>query len=129
MRYTLVLLALWQAGCSVIFVEKPPERHAQMPYFACTDSNGPAIADSIVGGLFAYAAVVPEDQAKPQDKIEPSIRIARGVLAAALAASAIYGYTQVSHCDAAKAELAARMYVPPPMPAQLPVPPVLGPQR
>jgi hypothetical protein len=132
-RYMLVLLAAAcaQAGCSFIFVEGPPERHEQMPYFACSTSNAPPVLDTVAGGLYAVAAAV------PSDKTTDSARIAQAVLAAGLAVSAIYGYTQVSRCDEAYAALSARMYVPnptppppppalpPPVPAPAPSPPVL----
>ncbi len=132
-RYTLVLLAAAcaQAGCSFIFVEGPPDRHEQMPYFACSTSKAPPVLDTVAGGLYAASAAI------PSNKTTETARIGAAVLAAGLAASAIYGFTQVGQCDEAYAALAARMYVPnpapppsqpvlpPPVPASFPSPPAL----
>jgi hypothetical protein len=120
-KFGLLIGALVQAGCSFIFVEGPPARHREMPYFACSTSNAPPVLDTVVGGLAAMSATA------PAANTESSARISQAVMAAALAASAIYGYTQVSRCDDAYLELADRMYVPrftpqPALPAPTPDP-------
>lgn len=60
----LFLIAAWtvlsflQAGCSLLFVEGPPEGHQQMTSFQCTERNTAPVLDVIWGAYNVLGAVV-----------------------------------------------------------------------
>src|SRR6266704_3769992 len=52
----LVMLVMGSAGCSLIFVDGPPQQHRTLPYFDCTSSNIAPVADFIVAGTEGLVA-------------------------------------------------------------------------
>jgi hypothetical protein len=88
------------SGCSFLFVKGPPEQHAQMAIFDCSDSNAWPAIDLIWAGLNGLgAASAAGDDANPQqDQI-----VAVGLAWLAVSGfSAIYGFSKVGQCERAK---------------------------
>jgi hypothetical protein len=110
--WSLVLLLL--PGCSLIFVNGPPEGHEQLRYFDCVSNGGAAagdvswaVADALLAASLASADGDVDDNG---DKLETSTPAALfGVAAAVHAGSLIYGLIQTHRCSDAKQHLQQRL--------------------
>ena len=107
-----VFLATASGACSYLFVDAPPERHRQLPYFQCTTSKAWPVVDTVVASAYAIDTAVFLGMAGKSS----SDRAAAGTLgigslaaAALFAASAVSGYGKVSDCREATEELQLRL--------------------
>lgn len=105
----IVALLPFLGGCSLIFVEGPPENHAELEYFPCTEGRTLPWLDVIGAGLNAVdAGVALADDAASERDVR-NARIASGIAGAAiLGVSASVGFNRVAECRAAKLEAARR---------------------
>src|ERR1043165_3138739 len=110
------------SGCSFLFVHGPPEDHAQMARFECSESHALPVLDLIWAGLNGLGAATVDDTNPQHDQVV-GVGIAWLVVSGI---SAIYGFNKVGACNKAKRERDER-YLPPDiaMPASSPgaVPP------
>ncbi|HEY0189522.1 MAG TPA: hypothetical protein VGC42_00275 [Kofleriaceae bacterium] len=89
-----------QSGCSFLFVSGPPADHANMASFDCSESNAVPVLDLLWAGLNGVgAAVSAGDDTNPDQGRNVAIGLSWLALSGA---AAIYGFTQVSHCKAAR---------------------------
>ena len=117
----LIFTVLLHSGCSYLFVSGPPTNHAQMGSFECSESNAWPVIDAIWAGLngIGAASAASDDQNPNQGQV-----VAVGLAWLAVSGiSAIYGFTKVSDCHAAK-RLRDERYYPEriAVPAPTPVP-------
>jgi hypothetical protein len=95
-------------GCGFILTQGPPEGHAQMDYFSCTESNAGPIIDIVWGGLNVLGALVVA--ADPGDYRDSDAAIVGGLLWGALSGSAAaVGFGKTRRCRSAKQQLAQRL--------------------
>jgi hypothetical protein len=102
-------------GCSFIFSEGPPVQHQRLPYFDCSTSYAPPVLDTIWGGLNGIGALVALGQTDAEwnrnngnNNRSAVVGIGLGWLALS-GASALYGYSKVGACHAAKEQLMLRL--------------------
>ncbi|MCG5051530.1 MAG: hypothetical protein KA712_01090 [Myxococcales bacterium] len=96
------------AGCSLVFVDKPPSHHQQMLSFDCTSSRTAPAIDATLAGLMAVGMLSSAQQEGAEGE-KARDGLASGLLAVGLlAGSAIFGVTATGQCRDAKAELAGR---------------------
>jgi hypothetical protein len=125
-----LFLAVPASGCSFIFSEGAPERHATLENFTCGESYAPPVLDTAAAGLLGLAALNaaaakddvvakqdPADQADARRDINVTIGVATAI-ALIDTASAIYGYRAVADCQEARsarenAVMRARLLPPP----------------
>ena len=108
------LLSLVTCGCSFLFVQGPPRDHRERPDLDCTLSEAAPRVDTVLmaaGGastLFLFLLSGLSDTSDPRGKIAllsvPFFFLPAG--------SAVYGFSEVRSCRAAKAELLARPQLP-----------------
>jgi len=100
MIFGMVLALGSQSGCSFAFVNGPPEHHAEMATFECTESNAWPVLDAIWAGLngLGAASAAGDNQNPNQGQI---IAVGLGWLALS-GISAITGFSKVSACNDAK---------------------------
>lgn len=108
-------------GCSYMFVDGPPKRHQQLPYFACTTSRGWPVVDTVFAGLFGLSAISAFAGAG-QGNDAATAGVVTGGLAALFVASAVSGYNDASECRAATEELQLRLMRSYPGPGLAPTP-------
>jgi hypothetical protein len=123
MRRLALILALVPA-CSFAFVSGPPDNHAQLPYFNCTESRAVPVLDTIwtalmTADVIALGAQSDADWAKANGCISgdancPAISrhgalILDAALGVAGAAGMIYGYSKTSACRDARRDAALRI--------------------
>jgi len=121
MRRLIALFVV--SGCSFAFVSGPPDNHAQLPYFNCTDSRVVPVLDTIwtalmVADVIALGVQNDADWARSAgctagDPNCPAISrhgamTLDAVLGLAGAAGMVYGYSKTAQCRQAKAEQMAR---------------------
>jgi hypothetical protein len=121
-----------QSGCSFLVVSGPPSNHASLASFDCSESNAVPVLDTIWAALNGIGAI-----SAAGDSSNPNQGQIIGVGLSWLAisgAAAIYGYTKVSQCKAARREREERFAnsgdpasPPAPMPAAAPPAPAAGP--
>jgi hypothetical protein len=107
-----LLLATGGGACSYAFVDGPPERHRQLPYFACTTSKAWPVVDTVLGAAEALEAVGAGIVASRESKAGAGAIVAPivvGGVAALFIASAVSGYSKTSECREATSELQTRM--------------------
>ena len=106
------------SGCSFVLVKSPSTtpRQAQVP--DCTPSYAPPVVDTVVVGTAGLAVAWGAAQGGPALRgpydfanLAPTVALWAGV--AAVAASAVYGYVEVSGCRAALARPTMRSPGPP----------------
>ncbi len=96
----MIFAVMLQSGCSFMFVEGPPAKHAERASFECSTSNAAPMVDTIsaaVNGL-GVALAANEDRMlnREQDmKVNLTWLAVSGI-------SAIYGFRKVSQCKDAK---------------------------
>ena len=106
------LAGLWvfASGCSLLFVNGPPQGHEQLAYFPCTESNAVPILDGIGAGLSVLGVITAEDD--PPGELyrwERETYVAVNLSAAALLGLSTWvGSRRVRACRAARLELAKR---------------------
>lgn len=102
----MILTMLLGSGCSLLFVHGPPEDHATLARFDCTESNAVPVLDVIWAGLNGLGAAS-VDGANPQHDQIVGVGVAWLVVSGI---SAVYGFTKVSHCNDAKRQRDQRYY-------------------
>jgi hypothetical protein len=113
----LTALAISASGCSLLFVNGPPQNHRTSSFFGCTSSNTIPIVDTAfaVGAVLGAASVGSDGYSTSGTRTTGAITY--GAAAALLAGSAVYGFSKTSACREAQAELVARL----PPPSAVPV--------
>ena len=96
--------SLWLAGCSLVFVNGPPETHLAMDHFSCTENRALPIIEGTYGGLLVLGAFAGDDESS-----DHTYSIVAGILGAIHGFSAITGFRRVSHCREAKELLRERL--------------------
>jgi hypothetical protein len=96
----VIVALLFHSGCSFLFVKGPPEQHAQMWTFDCSESNAFPILDTIWAGLNGLGAITAAgDSTTPNQTqviaVGTSWLVVSGI-------SAIYGFSKVSACNEAR---------------------------
>ena len=107
-----LIFALGIGGCSLAFVRGPPEDHATLSEFECTDSRTLPIIEGVWTALFLAAGI--SELVAPTDewsKVSGPANVGLGVL---LGASSYAGFARVSRCRSAIEELRERSTIPPP---------------
>ncbi|MBV8760310.1 MAG: hypothetical protein JO257_23665 [Deltaproteobacteria bacterium] len=125
-------LAAMLPACSFAFVSGPPDNHAQLSYFDCTESRVVPVLDTILTALMVLNVITLSveddgDYAKglcPSDNPMCTPPISRhgalaidAVIGAAGAGGMVFGWTKTSACRRAKNEQALRQ-----APQQQPMP-------
>jgi len=111
----LVLCTLFltaeSGACSYMFVDGPPERHRQLPYFTCTTSRAWPVVDTVLGATYAIDAVAfgTLSSRESNSMNGTAAAIAAGGMAALFVASAVSGYGKASACRDATEELQVRL--------------------
>ena len=89
-----------------MFVDGPPKKHAQMPYFQCSSSKAWPVIDTVLAASLAIGAGgALAEQGSSQDTTGAVIVAAE---AAAFALSALGGFQKVEACQEAVGQLIAR---------------------
>lgn len=100
----LYLLVVQASGCGYIVSQGPPDSHAQLDNFSCTESNAGPIIDIIwlglVGVTLATGDVSNYDAAR--------VILASGASLGILGSAAAVGFNKSKRCRAAKRQLAER---------------------
>jgi len=107
-----LLLATGGGACSYAFVDGPPERHRQLPYFTCTTSKAWPVVDTVLGAAEAVEAVGTGIVASRESNAGAGAIVGPvvvGGVAALFIASAVSGYSKTSECREATSELQVRM--------------------
>lgn len=109
-------LVVQSSGCSFMFVHGPPEHHAEMPTFDCSDGAGWPVFDVIwaaLNGIGAASAAGSEEMNEMNEGASRGQVIGVGLAWLVISgASAIYGFGKVGECRNAKQQLAERNYNP-----------------
>jgi len=91
-----------QTGCSLLFTNPPPENHAQLNSFSCTESEAAPILDVIWAGLNLMGAVV--IAGNPDAYEDPDQAVAIGLAWTAVSTgSAVFGFSNTKKCRQARA--------------------------
>ncbi len=103
----VIALGVTTSGCSFVAVRRPPRIPPDAP-LECTESRAAPVADTVgavltvLAGLVAYpvclGTVSAATQEAPSNRDCAPVAIAAGVVTAAYAASAIYGYKHTGTC-------------------------------
>lgn len=111
----LVLCALFLAAgsgaCSYMFVDGPPAKHRQLPYFQCTTSRAWPVVDTVLGGAYAIETVafLGAGSSSMNTGATKPLAITAGALALLFGVSAVSGYGKASECREATEELQLRL--------------------
>jgi hypothetical protein len=107
-----LLVLAFTPGCSFLFVQPPPKNYDGRGRLACTTSKAPPVLDT----LFTLTNVVSTLYVAGQDNVpDQGARVTLGLTVAGIwLASAIYGYTGTSECEAALAYDSGGRYTHPP---------------
>jgi hypothetical protein len=97
------------AGCSLLFVDGPPERHRQLPYFTCSTSKAWPVVDTIFAASYAVATAGVLSAETNDSSSKASAALVPAAAAALMTASAFYGYGKTSSCREATDELQMRL--------------------
>ena len=96
----MIAVLLFQSGCSFLFVKGPPEQHAQMASFDCSESHAWPVIDTIWAGLNGLGAInASSDNMTPNQSQVVAVGVSWLVVSGI---SAIYGFSQVSACNNAR---------------------------
>jgi hypothetical protein len=122
--------AMATSGCSLLFVDAPPENAKKMKMFTCTQSNTLPIVDGVIAGLSAIdvaSALVDgtttyDANGNSVKKPDYGLAIGAGAVAALFATSAYIGNSRTSACKEATADLMSRLYPSPGFGAPAPAP-------
>jgi hypothetical protein len=108
--FVLVVAALTTGagGCSFIFSEGAPAGHERMAYFDCGEGVTPPILDTVATGYFGLLTASTAT-ATPRASNADTVEAVQAGIALLAAASAVYGYTSMADCRAAKHERAAQV--------------------
>jgi hypothetical protein len=126
----MIFALMLHSGCSFLFVKGPPDNHAQMATFDCSESRAWPVFDTVwaaLNGLGAVSAASgpPMPQQNQQQGADRDTVMAVGFTWLVVSgASAIFGYNQVGACNKAKRERDERYFgqgVASPTPALRPV--------
>lgn len=101
----MMVVLLFHPGCSFLFVKGPPEQHAQMSSFDCSESNAWPVIDTIWAGLNGLGAISASNDSTMPSPGQPSHDqvVAVGVSWLVVSGiSAIYGFSKVSACNDAR---------------------------
>jgi hypothetical protein len=101
----MMVALLFHSGCSFLFVKGPPEQHAQMSSFDCSESNAWPVIDTIWAGLNGLGAISASNDSTTPSPGQPSHSqvVAVGVSWLVVSGiSAIYGFSKVSTCNDAR---------------------------
>ena len=109
----VLLLAMATTGCSLIFSHGPPENHAQLDSFTCTEGHTAPALDIVAAGLsLASVLVIASDPAAYESSYGWSSTAGIGVNLGYLAlygTSAVIGFNKSKACRAARQQLAERL--------------------
>jgi hypothetical protein len=108
----VLFLTAGSGACSYIFVDGPPEKHRQLPYFTCTTSRAWPVVDTVLGAAYAIDAVGFASLASRQSGSSTGgteVALIAGGAAVLFAASAVSGYGKASACREATEELQVRL--------------------
>ena len=109
----LVLCALFLAAgsgaCSYMFVDGPPAKHRQLPYFTCTTSRAWPVVDTVLSATYAIETVALASSMGGGSSATAGGSLALGGAAVLFAASAVSGYGKASACREATEELQVRL--------------------
>jgi Big-like domain-containing protein len=100
----LLLLSVSASGCGFIFSHGPPEGHARLDDFSCTESNAGPITDIIWLGLFGLTLATGD----LGDYDPARVVVASSALTAVSGSAAVVGFNKSKRCRAAKRQLAER---------------------
>jgi hypothetical protein len=124
-------------GCSMLFVDAPPENHRSLKTFNCTTSNNFPTADLVIAGVLGLTAAetlaagtaasqtTDYQTGQTTQQSNTGVYVGAGITAAAAAAfvaSAVVGYRRTSECKDATGELMIRLYPSPSAPMYAPYP-------
>src|SRR6188768_2120687 len=108
----LRLPLLFSFGCSFVFVQGPPEQHAEMRYFDCVSSKAAPVLDGLAAGFEVVrtgVALAADEADYANFPLSRGADIAVGLgLTALFTAAAVHGFSATSDCADAKAALAQR---------------------
>ncbi|MGH7584940.1 MAG: hypothetical protein ACREMH_01725 [Gemmatimonadales bacterium] len=108
-----LMLVLTTTGCSYIFTHGPPDNHAQLDSFTCTEGNTAPTLDLAAAGLqLANLLVIASDPDEYESDTGWSSTAGIGVNLGWLAlfgASAVAGFNKSKACRAARKQLAERL--------------------
>jgi hypothetical protein len=118
------------SGCSLLFVDAPPENAKKLKMFTCTQSNTLPVVDGVIAGLSAIdIATALVDGTSTYDangnlvkKPDYGLAIGAGAVAALFATSAYIGNSRATACKEATAELMSRLFPGPGFGAPAPAP-------
>jgi hypothetical protein len=111
------------SGCSLLFVDGPPDNAKKLRSFNCTTSNSLPTTDVVIGSIAVLDAIGIATESSTYSTSGSTVAPAIGAaaVAAAFATSAAVGYGRTSACRDATAELMTRLYPPAP-PGFVPAP-------
>ncbi|GEM_PF-1876933 len=107
-----LLLAAGSGACSFMFVDGPPEKHRQLPYFVCTTSRAWPVVDTVLGAAYGIEAIAAASLSSANSNSTAGgtpAAVAVGAVAALFVASAVSGYGKASACREATDELQVRL--------------------
>jgi len=102
----LGLLGLLSGGCSFAFVDAPPSRHQELPYFECTSGQGWPTTDLVLGLIYGVGTAASLSNSSSSSSAGG---LTTGVAAALFLASSYSGYGKTKECREAKDELILRV--------------------
>src|SRR5262245_18812716 len=106
MRWMGMMMVLWLSGCSLVWVDRPPETPGWLLEIDRAGGVDPRFGDTVFAGLAVSGfARELDDTAFGRRREALALYTA---LAAAYGASAYYGYKTSAACRAAKARTIAR---------------------
>jgi hypothetical protein len=110
MALCAIFLTAGSGGCSFLFVDGPPEKHRQLPYFTCSTSKAWPVVDTIFAAAYAIetAAVLGTGTGSGSSG-SATVALVPAAAAALMTASAVYGYGKTSSCREATDELQLRL--------------------
>jgi hypothetical protein len=99
------------SGCSWLFVQPLPESYDRRDYPVCTSSRTGPVLDTLFALTNTASAIYVAGENNVTNK-NAAVTLGLGV-AALWTASAVYGYSHTSECDAAKEDRGRGYYAPP----------------
>jgi hypothetical protein len=100
------LMALTTGGCSWIIVRGPPENHAALDSFSCTESRIPPTMDVVWGSAYLGLSILNQAMSENINRV---VSAAFGIgITAVAGASAYSGFSKTSECRKAYRELERR---------------------
>jgi hypothetical protein len=108
-RIAAVCVLVLAQGCSLIFVNGPPDAHERLRYFDCVSNGAGPAGDAswaIFDGLIAASAASADGG---DSGSAGTVAAVFGVAAAIHAGSMVYGLVQTNHCSDAKQFLQQRI--------------------